>query len=77
MELAGGQLAEGRIDVGGQPGRATPITLRFASSSRMLGIDVDPAGARRILTALGVDELKAGREIEVIPPSWRAIFRAR
>ncbi len=72
LELAGGQLAEGHIDVGGRPAPRDKITLRFAQLPRVLGIDVDPAEARRILTALGVDELKADREtIEVVPPSWR------
>src|SRR5690606_32029255 len=53
LELAGGTLAEGVIDVGEKPAEREPVTLRFAQLKRVLGIDVEPAEARRILVALG------------------------
>ena len=72
LELAGGELAEGAIDVGRPPHEREPITLRFAQLPRVLGIDVPPATARRILAALGCCELLAdAAKVDVIPPSWR------
>ncbi len=72
LELAGGTLAEGVIDVGAQPGEREPIALRFAQLKRVLGIHVEPAEARRILTALGNKELKHdAQSVTVVPPSWR------
>jgi phenylalanyl-tRNA synthetase beta chain len=72
LELAGGELAEGVIDLGQQPEPRSPITLRFAQLKRVLGIEIDGKTARDILTALGNQEVKADeRQVEVIPPSWR------
>ncbi|MEX0675705.1 MAG: phenylalanine--tRNA ligase subunit beta [Pirellulales bacterium] len=72
LDLAGGELAEGVIDVGPEPRERAPITLRFAQLKRVLGIDVEPETARRILAALGNRERNHDeRHLEVIPPSWR------
>ena len=72
LELCGGELAEGVVDVGQQPPPRAPITLRLARIPRILGIDVPPAEVRRILTALGNREVKAdAASIEVVPPTWR------
>lgn len=72
LELCGGELAEGVVDVGEQSPPRTPITLRLAQIPRILGIDVAPAEVRRILTALGNREVKAdAAAIEVVPPTWR------
>lgn len=72
LELAGGTLAEGVLDVGAQPTEREPVTLRFAQLKRVLGIDVEPAEARRILTTLGNRELKHdAQSVTVVPPSWR------
>jgi phenylalanyl-tRNA synthetase beta chain len=72
LELAGGTLAEGVLDVGAQPAERQPVTLRFAQLKRVLGIEVDPAEARRILTALGNVEVKHDTQcVTVVPPSWR------
>lgn len=72
LELAGGQLAAGAIDVGRQPPLREPVTLRIAQLPRILGIDVEAAEARRILTALGCQERTAdAQRIVTVPPSWR------
>lgn len=72
LELAGGRLAEGVIDVGrGLPTRA-PIRLRLAQLPRVLGIDVPADTVRRILGALGCTEQAAdATSVQVVPPSWR------
>ncbi len=56
LELAGGELAEGVIDVGARPQAREPIVLRLSQLKRILGIEVEPAVVRRILTALGNEE---------------------
>ena len=72
LELAGGELAAGSLDVGRQAEPRKPITLRFAQLRRVLGIDVPAATAREILTALGNREVASDeRKVEVIPPTWR------
>jgi phenylalanyl-tRNA synthetase beta chain len=72
LQLAGGELASGVIDVGRPPAERAPIVLRLAQIERVLGIRIPSNRARQILTALGNEERAADEEhIEVIPPSWR------
>jgi phenylalanyl-tRNA synthetase beta chain len=72
LELAGGELAAGSIDVGSKPSKREPIVLRLAQLKRVLGIEIDQATVRRVLKALGNEERRADeREVEVLPPSWR------
>jgi phenylalanyl-tRNA synthetase beta chain len=72
LDLAGGELAAGVIDVGRRPVPREPIVLRLSQLERILGITVPPETVRRILTALGnkVQTADADR-IEIIPPGWR------
>jgi len=53
LELAGGELAQGVVDVGGRPPKREPIVLRFSQLRRVLGIGVPPARVVEILSALG------------------------
>jgi phenylalanyl-tRNA synthetase beta chain len=72
LELCGGTLAEGVLDVGAQPVEREPITLRFSQLKRILGIDVPADEARRILTALGNRPVRHDASLAiVVPPSWR------
>ncbi|HEY2760625.1 MAG TPA: phenylalanine--tRNA ligase subunit beta, partial [Pirellulales bacterium] len=73
LQTAGGELASGVIDVGRKATAREPIVLRLPQLKRILGIEIDPAEVRRILSALGNSEQKASNnaQIEVIPPSWR------
>ncbi|MBN2473176.1 MAG: phenylalanine--tRNA ligase subunit beta [Pirellulales bacterium] len=72
LELAGGELAAGVVDVGSSAARREPIVLRLAQLKRVLGIEVPPQRVREILVALGNEEIRQDREtIEVRPPSWR------
>ena len=61
LELAGGKLASGMIDVGQQPPKREPVVLRFSQLKRILGINVPAERVREILIALGSEE--------VAPPS--------
>jgi phenylalanyl-tRNA synthetase beta chain len=72
LDLAGGELAAGAIDVGRRPVPREPIVLRLAQLERILGISVPAETVRRILTALGNKERTAdATHIEIIPPGWR------
>jgi phenylalanyl-tRNA synthetase beta chain len=72
LELAGGELAAGVIDVGRRAVTRPPIVLRFDQLRRILGIEIEAAEVRRILSALGIRESRADtRSVEVTAPSWR------
>ena len=57
LELAGGELAAGVIDVGQPPPKREPVALRLSQLKRMLGIDVPAERVREILVALGNEEV--------------------
>jgi phenylalanyl-tRNA synthetase beta chain len=81
LELAGGELAEGVVDVGPSPNQHEPVVLRLSQLKRILGIDVPAERVREILTALGNKEFIApatpavatlpDTDVVVVPPSWR------
>ena len=73
LELAGGELAEGVVDIA-QPAAERPtIKLRFTELPRILGIDIPATEVQKILTDLGCEETHiCDHCIKVIPPSWRA-----
>ena len=78
LELAGGELAAGSVDVGPKPAPRQPIVLRFSQLKRILGIDVRADRVRRILAALGnvrdvaAPTPRAAATVDHrVPPSWR------
>jgi phenylalanyl-tRNA synthetase beta chain len=73
LEVAGGELAAGSVDVGARPPQRGPIVLRLSQLKRILGIEVDPTVVCRILTALGNRQAGAplAEREEYVPPSWR------
>jgi phenylalanyl-tRNA synthetase beta chain len=73
LELAGGTLDAGVIDVGPKPPQRAPITLRLNQIERVLGIPIDRTEAERILQLLGLERLASDdATLTVRPPSWRA-----
>ncbi len=62
LEIAGGKLAPGIVDVGRPPPKREPIVLRFSQLKRILGIDVPPERVREILLALGCAETAEVRD---------------
>ncbi len=72
LELAGGELAQGVVDVGEPVAQREPIVLRFSQLKRILGIRVPKDRVREILAALGnVQSNVDARGVQVFPPSWR------
>jgi phenylalanyl-tRNA synthetase beta chain len=72
VEIAGGRLHPGVIDVGRRPPVQTPITLRLDQIPRILGITIDRTIVVRILKALGMEWLAEDQHsLTVRPPSWR------
>lgn len=56
LDICGGELYGGVIDVGGEPAAREPILLRLSQIERILGIEVPADEVRRILLALGLTE---------------------
>jgi len=71
VELAGGELAEGTIDVVGTLPAATSTTLRAARLKGLLGIDVDRADVEEILGRLGFTVDVQDGDYTVAIPSFR------
>jgi len=73
LELAGGELAEGVLDVAEPVAERPTIKLRFTELPRILGIEIPSATVQKILTDLGCEETHiCDHCIKVVPPSWRA-----
>ncbi len=73
LELAGGELAAGLIDVGEPVAAREPIKLRFTELPRILGIEIPAETVGNILVDLGCQETHTCDHcIKVIPPTWRA-----
>jgi phenylalanyl-tRNA synthetase beta chain len=69
LELAGGELAAGVVDVGRQPPQREPVTLRFSQLKRILGIDVPAERVREILLSLGNVETPCLAAVGTTAPS--------
>ncbi len=87
LELAGGELADGVLDVcRGERRLIQPIRLRLSQIPRVLGIEIDREEVRGTLIALGFTEIvnqpagsanrrqpdMAADTLTFVPPSWRA-----
>ncbi|MCG8449708.1 MAG: phenylalanine--tRNA ligase subunit beta, partial [Pirellulales bacterium] len=73
LELAGGKLAKGVLDVGSPLAEREPIKLRFDQLPRTLGIEIPAESVQKILTDLGCSETHICEKcVKVVPPSWRA-----
>jgi phenylalanyl-tRNA synthetase beta chain len=72
LELAGGTLCEGMIDVGQPPAKLPDVTLRFAQLKRVLGIEIPADVATEILSNLGLSIISSDKEsVTATAPSWR------
>jgi len=72
LELGGGELAEGVVDVWANPFEPRKVTMRYARCSALLGLEIPPQRQSRILGRLHLaPEPQADRVVCTIPP-WRA-----
>ena len=72
LELAGGKLAKGTVEVSPEISPPAPVVLRLSQIPRVLGVDIPTDELKRIFAALGCKEQKAAADkIKVVPPTWR------
>ena len=72
LETAGGQLAEGVVDVYPKPARPKQLTLHFAKSKDLLGIGISHADQVSYLEKLGMNIVEQTPGICTFSiPSWR------
>ncbi len=78
LDVAGGVLHPGLIDVGTAPPPRPPVSLRLDQIERILGITIERATVERILAALGLERLPnppastGSATLVYRPPSWRS-----
>jgi phenylalanyl-tRNA synthetase beta chain len=72
VEIAGGSIAPGVVDVRTAPPPARELTLHFKELRRVFGAEIPHADAERILKSIGC-ELTFSSEValRVRPPTWR------
>ena len=73
ISLAGGEVAAAPVDLYAGDAPRTPIVLRTARVTRVLGVALDPERIARLLRALGctADVDDAGAAVHVVAPTWR------
>jgi phenylalanyl-tRNA synthetase beta chain len=71
VELAGGDVARGIVDVYPRKRKSVSVRLRMSRVERVLGVAPPRARARRILTGLGLGVRDAGKDLVVAVPSFR------
>jgi phenylalanyl-tRNA synthetase beta chain len=72
LEIAGGELFDGSLDVGQSLSPTAPITLRYRQIERILGIEVPRSFVASTLEKLGLSIRSDTRDsIVATPPSWR------
>ncbi|MFK7767336.1 MAG: phenylalanine--tRNA ligase subunit beta [Mariniblastus sp.] len=72
LQIAGGELMEGVVDVGDAPQTPEPVTLRYSQLKRLLGIEIPQEFIPEVLTKLGLKiESSDDSSITATPPSWR------
>ena len=75
LQLAGGELAEGVVDVWAQPYEPPVVSLRPARCCALLGFDVPAARQAEILDRLGLRARMEGERIVCTIPPHRADLR--
>ena len=56
LETAGGSLVPGVVDAYPQPAKAKEISLRFAKTTELLGVAIEPEQQAKFLTSLGLGQ---------------------
>ncbi len=69
LQVAGGRLHPGVIDVGLKTPERPAVTLRLGQIERILGIEIDRTTVAGILRALGLEPLGRGPGVADLPPA--------
>ncbi len=65
LDWAGGSLAVGRVDSAPDEPAELTVAFRPARVVRLLGLDLDPEGQRRVLARAGIDTVAASGEVRI------------
>ena len=72
LQIAGGEVCDGFVDVGQQPTTPADVTLRYGQLERLLGITIPVNFSKQCLENLGaVITSSDDTSVTVTPPSWR------
>jgi phenylalanyl-tRNA synthetase beta chain len=71
-QVAGGKATKGVIDIYPRKAAKKEVTLRLSRLNKVLGIEVEPAEAVKILSGLHFQLRQKGDVINCIVPSWRS-----
>ncbi len=72
LEIAGGTLVDGCVDVGQRPPQPPVLTLRYGQLERLLGIEIPTSATNKILSDLGLNIQTIQDDAVVVEaPSWR------
>ena len=72
VEVAGGKVARGVVDVYPGKKKAATVGMRFSRMNKLLGIEVSKEEVVKIFTNLGLDPVIAGEDmVNITVPSWR------
>jgi phenylalanyl-tRNA synthetase beta chain len=72
IELAGGELAEGMVDVWAKPFEPVRVSMRNERLKAVLGIDIPESRSMQILEGLGLQPQSAGGVVSCTIPPYRA-----
>ena len=72
LEIAGGELAEGVVDVWARPFSPPTVTLRCERANALLGLEIPPERQAEILDRLGLSPKLADAVITCTVPSYRS-----
>ena len=70
-EIGAGTVRPGWVDACAAAPAVPTVHLDYARVRAMLGVEVDPAEVRRILTGLGFDVTPRGEGVDATVPTWR------
>ena len=71
-ELAGGEVAKGRVDVYPEPIKRKEVVLNVERTGALIGAEISREEIKRHLASLGMDAVeRSNGDLAVVPPYWR------
>ena len=72
VQVAGGHIAKGVVDVYPKQASREPVSLRLSRLNKLLGIEVPPETVMQILAALNFEPQRADDVVTCVSPTWRS-----